>query len=84
MTVKSLLAADIKKIRNQAMKSRAEMSEASGLSVAKIANIENDKFTSLEDFLIYADSLGYTVELKKKKAPTIIMMTSDGKITGVM
>lgn len=73
---KEMLGQDLKNIRKSLLKTQDEMSQETGLSKLKISNIENNKSVSLVDFLIYADALGYSVELKKKKPATIVIDTT--------
>lgn len=76
MSVKDVLSSDLKRIRTSKIKTQAEMSELTGLSVRTISNIENNRNVSLADFLLYADALGYTMELKKKENKIVVIDTT--------
>lgn len=68
------LSYELKKLRKSKDLTQAEISEETGLSVRTISNIENNKYATIQDVLTYCDALGYTVELKKKKTPTVIVI----------
>lgn len=69
----------LKEIRLSKQLTKTEVSEITGLSTRIISNIENNKHCSFEDVVIYCEALGYILDLKKKKKPTIIIIEANGE-----
>lgn len=70
----------LKEIRLSKQLTKTEVSEITGLSTRIITNIENNKHCSFEDVVIYCEALGYILDLKKKKKPTIIIIEANGEV----
>lgn len=70
----------LKEIRLSKQLTKTEVSEITGLSTRIISNIENNKRCSFEDVATYCEALGYILDLKKKKKPTIIIIEANGEV----
>lgn len=70
----------LKEIRLSKQLTKTEVSEITGLSTRIISNIENNKHCSFEDVVTYCEALGYILDLKKKKKPTIIIIEANGEV----
>lgn len=70
----------LKEIRLSKQLTKTEVSEITGLSTHIISNIENNKHCSFEDVATYCEALGYILDLKKKKKPTIIIIEANGEV----
>lgn len=76
----SNISDSLKEIRLSKQLTKTEISEITGLSTRIISNIENNKHCSFEDVVTYCEALGYVLDLKKKKKPTIIIIDANGEI----
>ena len=70
----------LKEIRLSKQLTKTEVSEITGLSTSIISNIENNKHCSFVDVATYCEALGYILDLKKKKKPTIIIIEANGEV----
>lgn len=76
----SNISDSLKEIRLSKQLTKTEISEITGLSTRIISNIENNKHCSFEDVVTYCEALGYVLDLKKKKRPTIIIIDANGEV----
>lgn len=66
----AFLRMDLIKVRKSKGLSQKDIAEKSGLSISTISNIENTKDQrsyTIRSLVLYADSLGYEITMRKKE-----------------